>query len=157
MGYDGIELACWGDHFDVDRAVDPGYLKEKWELLADHGLDCFAISNHLVGQCVCDRIDDRHQNILSPAVWGDGDPEGVRQRAAAQMKATAQAARRFFDARPQSMGPVSHPPVVNGFSGSSIWHALYAFPPTPQSFLDAGFRDFADRWLPILDAFRRWM
>ena len=21
MGYDGLELACWGDHFDVDKAA----------------------------------------------------------------------------------------------------------------------------------------
>ena len=21
MGYDGVELACWGDHFDVDQAA----------------------------------------------------------------------------------------------------------------------------------------
>jgi len=39
MGYDGVELACWGDHFDVD-AMDDRYVREKWQLLADHGLAC---------------------------------------------------------------------------------------------------------------------
>jgi len=48
MGYDGVELACWGDHFDVDAALaDDSYVIKKWELLKEHGLDCFAISNHL--------------------------------------------------------------------------------------------------------------
>ena len=78
MGYDGVELACWGDHFEVDRALaEPDYAKKKWALLAKHGLACHAISNHLVGQAVCDLIDARHQAIL-PADAGDGEPEGVR-------------------------------------------------------------------------------
>ena len=151
MGYDGVELACWGDHFDVQRALrEPDYIQGRWELLQANGLTCHAISNHLVGQAVCDRIDERHQSILPDAVWGDGDPEGVRQRAAEEMKATARAARRFFEARPdrQVIGP-----VVNGFTGSSIWHALYAFPPTSQEYLQKGFDDFAARWLPILEVF----
>ncbi len=154
MGYDGVELACWGDHFDVQAALkNPSYVQEKWALLSQHGLECYAISNHLVGQAVCDRIDERHQAILPPRVWGDGDPEGVRQRAATEMKDTAKAARLFFNAKPGRGDSDDFPVVVNGFTGSSIWHALYAFPPTSQAYLDKGFADFADRWLPILEVF----
>lgn len=151
MGYDGVELACWGDHFELSRALaEDDYVAELWEKLQANDLSCYAISNHLVGQAVCDLIDERHQAILSPNIWGDGDPEGVRQRAAEEMKNTARAARKFFDARPDDS--VIHP-VVNGFTGSSIWHALYAFPPTSQEYLDNGYKDFADRWTPILDVF----
>jgi len=155
MGYDGLELACWGDHFDVTAAnASKSYLKEKWELLADNGLTSFSVSNHLVGQAVCDHIDERHKAILSPEVWGEGDPEKVRRRAAKEMIATAKAARKFFDARPKSLGNCGgFTPAVNGFTGSSIWHALYAFPPTSQEYLEKGFTDFAKRWTPILDAF----
>jgi sugar phosphate isomerase/epimerase len=155
MGYDGLELACWGDHFDVTAAnSSKAYLKEKWELLADNGLTSFAISNHLVGQAVCDPIDERHQAILSPEVWAEGDPEKVRRRAAKEMIATAKAARKFLDTRPKSLGNCGgFAPVVNGFTGSSIWHALYAFPPTSQAYLEKGYKDFAKRWTPILDAF----
>lgn len=155
MGYDGLELACWGDHFDVEAAANSKkYVHQKWELLKDHGLACHAISNHLVGQAVCDLIDERHKAILPPAVWGDGDPEGVRKRAARQMILTAKAARAFFDARPGAAArKEALPAVVNGFTGSSIWHALYAFPPTSQSYLNNGYTDFAKRWTPILDAF----
>lgn len=117
MGYDGLELACWGDHFNVRDALrDPGYIQRIKDLLASHGLRCYAISNHLVGQAVCDPIDERHKAILPEHVWGDGDPEGVRQRAAQEIMDTARAA--------QKLG-VS---VVNGFTGSSIWHSIYAFP-----------------------------
>ena len=154
MGYDGVELACWGDHFEVDRALaEPDYVKKKWALLAKHGLTCHAISTHLVGQAVCDLIDERHKAILPTDVWGDGQPEGVRQRAAEKVKATARAARKFFNAR--RGGDTSSPAVVNGFTGSSIWHAFYAFPPTSQEFLNQGFADFAKRWLPILDVFKK--
>ncbi len=142
MGYDGLELACWGNHFDVQAALEnENYISEKKALLEQHELTCYALSNHLVGQAVCDLIDLRHKSILPPRVWGDGDAEGVRTRAAQEMMDTARAA--------QKMGLE----VVNGFTGSSIWHSLYAFPPTSQEYWQAGFDDFARRWLPILEVF----
>src|SRR6185369_5907527 len=140
LGYDGVELACWGDHFSVDDAASSDkYNKEKWEVLQDNGLTCFAVSNHLIGQAVCDLIDERHKSILPPDVWGDGEPEGVRQRAADKVKATARAARLFFNAKPGRKGADDFPAVVNGFTGSSVWHALYAFPPTSQAYLEKGY------------------
>ena len=142
MGYDGLELACWGDHFNVQEALSsPAYVKDKRALLAQHGLQCFAIANHLVGQAVCDLIDERHQSILTEQIWGDGEPEGVRQRAAREMQDTARAAA--------ALGVKT----VTGFTGSSIWHSTYPFPPTTQSYWDKGFADFARRWTPILDVF----
>ncbi|PYE54965.1 sugar phosphate isomerase/epimerase family protein [Deinococcus yavapaiensis] len=142
MGYDGLELACWGDHFDVTRALeDDDYVKQRRELLADHELQLFAISTHLVGQAVCDLIDERHRDIVPSHVWGDGEPEGVRQRAAQEVSNTGRAAAKLGVK------------VVNGFTGSSVWHALYQFPPTSQEYWQRGFDDFARRWLPILDVF----
>ncbi|HEY4302494.1 MAG TPA: sugar phosphate isomerase/epimerase [Candidatus Didemnitutus sp.] len=156
MGYDGVELGCWGDHFEVDAAAKSrDYIRKKWELLADHGLTCYAVSNHLIGQAVCDRIDERHKAILPPDVWGDGDPEGVRKRAAKKLILTARAARAFFDARPDNKAPAGAAATVNGFTGSSIWHSIYAFPPTSQDYWDKGFQDFAKRFGPILDEFDR--
>ncbi|MFN8377428.1 MAG: sugar phosphate isomerase/epimerase family protein [Anaerolineae bacterium] len=143
FGFDGLELACWGDHFDVEKAVsDDAYVRGRHDLLAKHGLKIFAISTHLVGQCVADAmIDERHKSILPPRLWGDGDPEGVKQRCAEEVKATAHAAKL--------MGLK----VVNGFTGSPIWHLIYRFPPTSDAMVDAGYKEFADRWNPILDAF----
>ncbi len=142
FGYDGIELACWGDHFEVDQALaDDGYCARKRELLEQHGLQCEAISAHLVGQAVLDNIDERHQAILPDYVWGDGDPAGVNQRAIEELKNTARAAQKFGIE------------VVNGFTGSSIWHLNYSFPPVPGSMIDAGFDLLAERFNPILDVF----
>src|SRR5438105_5539594 len=118
FGYDGIELPCWGDHFDVTQATGPdavAYCQSRHDILGKHGLKCYAISNHLVGQAVLDTIDERHKLILPEDVWGDGNPEGVRKRAAAKMIDTARAARAFFDAAPEKSGV---PAIVNGFTGS---------------------------------------
>jgi sugar phosphate isomerase/epimerase len=142
-GYDGLEIACSGEHLDVQRIVeDDAYLAERLDILERHGLKVWAISHHLAGQAVCDDpIDFRHQAILSARVWGDGDPEGVRRRAAEELKLTARAARRLgVD-------------TVVGFTGSSIWPFLAMFPPVSASVIDAGYEDFADRWNPILDVF----
>ncbi len=141
-GFDGLELACWGDHFDVRQAVtDDAYCDGRRELLDRHGLKCWAIGNHLVGQAVCDPIDSRHRSVVPEEVWGDGDPEGVRQRAADYMKDTARAAAKLgVD-------------VVTGFTGSSIWHMLYSFPPNDFADIERGYEDFAERWSPIIDVF----
>jgi sugar phosphate isomerase/epimerase len=144
FGYDGVEIACWGDHFEVrDALAHEDYIAGKKEVLSRHGLEVFALSSHLVGQAVCDRVDERHRAILPAHVWGDGEAEGVRQRAAREMIDTARAAARLG---------VN---VVNGFTGSSIWPLLYSFPPVPAAMIEEGFADFALRWMPILDEFQK--
>src|SRR3954466_6211808 len=142
FGYQGIELACWGDHFEVNKAVaDPNYCSAKRDLLDRYDLQCHAISSHLVGQAVCDRIDQRHKAILPPHVWGDGDPAGVNARAAEEMKNTARTAKNLGIS------------IVNGFPGSSFLLLLYAFPPVSAAMIDKGYADFAAQWNPILDVF----
>ncbi|WGW12819.1 sugar phosphate isomerase/epimerase family protein [Saxibacter everestensis] len=141
-GYDGLEIAC-GPHFDPRRAaLDDEYLRSRLDILDRNGLRVYAISNHLTGQAVCDNpIDFRHKAIVPTAVWGDGEPEGVRRRAAEELKDTARAAQRLGVK------------TVVGFTGSSIWPYVAMFPPVPGEVIDAGFADFAERWNPILDVF----
>ena len=142
-GYDGLEIAASGDHLDLARAdEDDAYLQSRLDTLERHGLKVWAISNHLAGQAVCDDpIDFRHEAIVRPYVWGDGDPEGVRQRAAADMQRSARVARKLGA------------DVVTGFTGSKIWPYVAMFPPVPASVIDEGYEDFARRWTPILDVF----
>ncbi len=142
-GYDGLEIACWGDHLEIDKAVeDDSYLDAKKALLEQYNLKVFAISNHLVGQAVCDDpIDERHKGILPGRIWGDGDPEGVRQRAAEDIKNTARVAAKLgVD-------------TVIGFTGSKIWKYVAMFPPVDDAWVQAGYQDFADRFNPIIDVF----
>lgn len=141
-GYDGVELACWGDHFDISKALqERDYLPSLRDQLERNNLQCWALGMHLVGQAVCDRIDERHRNVLPREVWGDGEPEGVRRRAAERMKEAARAAAAF------------EVQTVTGFTGSSIWHLLYSFPPNDLSEIKRGYEDFAERWSPIIDVF----
>ncbi len=141
-GYDGLEIAVSGDHLDAWRWDEPGYVESKLAVLEKYNLKVWAISNHLKGQAVCDDpIDFRHEGIVGPRVWGDGDPEGVRTRAAEEMKHTARLAK--------ALGA----DTVVGFTGSSIWQYVAMFPPVPEKVIDAGYQDFADRWNPILDVF----
>src|SRR5260221_67018 len=127
-GKDWLEIACWGDHLEVDKAIaDNTYIKGRRETLDRYGLSVFAISCHLTGQAVCDHpIDIRHRGILPARVWGDGDAEGVRRRAAEEVKATARAAAKLGVR------------TVIGFTGSSIWHTVAMFPPVPASMIDHG-------------------
>lgn len=142
FGYDGLELACWGDHIEVEKA-DQAYCDAKLALLKKYNLKLFSISTHLVGQAVCDNPDSRHRGMLSDSIWGDGDPEGIRQRAAAEVIKTGEVAKMLGLK------------VVNGFTGSSIWHLNYSFPAVSQEMIQAGYDDFAKRWKPILDAYQK--
>jgi sugar phosphate isomerase/epimerase len=143
-GFDGLELATWGDHFEVRRALtEPGYIQSRWDILNRYNLKCYALGAHLVSQAICDPIDARHKDIVPDYVWGDGEPEGVRKRAAQEMMDTARAASKFSVTQ------------VNGFTGSSIWHQLYSFPPNDFAQLERGYEDFARRWNPIIDVFEQ--
>ena len=142
-GFDGLEIACWGDHLDVMRgATDDDYIADRLAILARYNLKVFTISNHLTGQAVCDDpIDERHHDMLPDVVWGDGEAEGIRQRAAEAMMNTARTAQRLGVK------------TVVGFTGSSIWKYLAMFPPAREELVEAGWVDFKKRWDPILDVF----
>jgi sugar phosphate isomerase/epimerase len=142
FGYDGLELACWGNHMEIDKA-DENYCISRKKILEKYGLKLYAISAHLVGQAVCDNIDVRHKAILPEYVWGNGDPEGVRQRAAKEVIASGHVAKRLGIQ------------IVNGFTGSSIWQYVYSFPAVPEELIDQGYKDFAHRWKPIFDEYQK--
>jgi len=140
-GYDGLELACWGDHMDVEKAAaDKSYCQKQLDILKKNNLAVFAVSHHLAGQLVCDLNNDSRSDAFAPADCA-GDAEKKRTWAVETMKNTARAAK--------NLGVK----VVNGFTGSSIWHMLYSFPPVSDEMIDEGFAYFAEMWNPILDVF----
>jgi sugar phosphate isomerase/epimerase len=140
-GYHGFELACWGDHFDVAQASDDdAYCAKRLALLRGLDLIVPVLSNHRVGQAICDVIDARHQPLLPAHVWGDGDPAGVARRAVAEMVETVHAA--------QHVGAS----VVSGFTGSPIWSYVGGYPAATSEVVEAAYADFATRFEPILDA-----
>jgi sugar phosphate isomerase/epimerase len=142
-GYQGLELCCWGDHFEVQRALsEDDYCQQKLDLLARHDLQLAVLSNHRVGQAVSDPIELRHRRLLPDYVWGDGDPAGVQQRATQEMLATVQAAQKLGVA------------TIGGFTGSPLWAAVTGYPRPTDDEVTEGLQSFARQWAPILDACR---
>src|SRR5262249_31376903 len=111
----------------------------KLALLAKFDLTAPIVSNHRVGQAVCDIIDGRHQALVPDYVWGDGSGVGVQQRAAEEMMATVRAAQKLGAS------------VVGGFTGSSVWSYVAGYPRPSSRVVAEGMRDFAHKWNPILD------
>ena len=127
MGYDGLELACWGNHLDAKRVVeDDSYFQEVMDLLKKYDLKCEALSTHIIGQCVGDYNDPRLNNF-APDELAD-QPDAIRAWAVETMKYAALAAKK--------MGCY----VVTGFTGSPIWKYLYSFPQTTEEMIEAGYR-----------------
>ena len=98
-GYDGLELACWGDHLDPWRWDDDGLRRRASStLLEKYGLKVWAISNHLKGQAVCDDpIDQRHQRHRRLEGVGRRRPRGgasARRRGDEEHRAARREARR---------------------------------------------------------------
>src|SRR4051812_5360477 len=139
-GYAGLDLCCWGDHFEVQRALtEDDYAPAKLDLLRRHELEATVLSSHRVSCAVCDVIDHRHRDLLPDYVWGDGDPAGVQQRATEEMIATVRAAGKLGTG------------VVAGLTGSSIWSYVVGYPSPSADLVAEALREFARRWAPILD------
>lgn len=139
-GFDGLELATWGDHLDVSKASsDPSYVEQHKALLKQHNLGCWSVGCHIVGQCVGDAPDPR-LDVFAPDKLA-GKPEEIRRWAIDEMMKTPAAAK--------AMGV----DVVTGFMGSPIWKYVYSFPPTSEQMVDDGFGEIARLWGPIFDEF----
>ncbi|MDL2293013.1 sugar phosphate isomerase/epimerase [Ruminococcaceae bacterium OttesenSCG-928-D13] len=141
MGYDGLELACWGNQFNPKQgAEDPAYCQQVKDTLAKHGLVCKALAAHIIGQCVGDYDDPRLDNFAPPQYAGKKDE--IRAWAIQEMKYVIKAAK--------NMGIT----VVTGFVGSPIWKYLYSFPQTTEEMVNAGFDEIYRLWAPLMDECR---
>jgi sugar phosphate isomerase/epimerase len=139
-GYEGLEIACWGDHMDVRKAVsDSDYVAHKLEILKKYDLKCWALGAHLSGQCVGDEDDPRLLTFAPDEL--KETPEKISAWATEEMIFTAQAAEK--------MGCY----VVTGFMGSSIWKYLYSFPPNSDEQIEEGYQKVLKLWTPIFDEF----
>ena len=141
MGYDGLELACWGNTLDAKRAAtDPEYVSYIQTTLKKYGLICKALATHIIGQCVGDYNDPRLNNFAPPELANQ--PDAIRAWGIETMKYAAQAAKNLG----------IH--IITGFTGSPIWKYLYSFPQTTEEMIEAGYQEIYDLWSPILDVFK---
>ncbi|HVI41118.1 MAG TPA: sugar phosphate isomerase/epimerase, partial [Anaerovoracaceae bacterium] len=143
MGYQSIELACLGDHFNVrEAATNKKYCEEKLDLLERYGIECKVIAGHLIGQCVGDLYDPRLDNFAPPELAGNS--QAIREWAVEEMKLLARAA--------SNMGVQ----VVSFFTGSPIWRYLYSFPQATPEMIEAGYDEIVKLWAPIMDEYDKY-
>ena len=142
MGYDGLEIACWGHGVDIDRAYeDDAYVRGLLDTLRKHGLSCTALATHIIGQCVGDAPDARLNNFAPAALANQ--PEAIRRWGIdTMMKAPAVARKMGVD-------------VITSFTGSPIWKWVYSFPQTTAEMVSEGFDEIVRLWSPILDEFAK--
>jgi len=66
MGYQGLEIACWGKSFDLEKAyTDDSYIEFLLNTLEKYNLKCNALASHIIGQCVGDAPDPRLNNFCT--------------------------------------------------------------------------------------------
>lgn len=143
MGCEGLEIASWGQINLEQAAKDMDYVKNLKDTLHKYHLDCWAISAHLPGQCVCDAVEyayDPRLDGFAPAELA-GKPEAIQKWAIQEMKYAAHAAK--------NMGV----DVVTCFMGSPIWKMWYSFPQTSEAQIEQAYQTVKELWTPIFDEF----
>ena len=141
--YRAVELAAWGDHLEVQRCLgDPAALDARADLLRGRGLEVTAVSCHRVSAAICEVQHGGLRHLLPEYVWGDGEPEGIRQRAVSEVIATARVASRLGA------------PLLTGFTGSAIWSRITGYPRLRDGELGEALADFSRRFRPILAELR---
>lgn len=140
-GYSGIELACWGDHFAIQRALaEADYGQAVLEILEKNELKWHGLNVVPTGQCVGDGPDNALRRSVPDYVWDNGEVTGLAARALAELGAVIQVA--------QKLGQTT---VVTA-TGSDMTRGQLGWPPPARAWVEAGFRRFAETWGIVFDA-----
>jgi len=143
LGYKGVQIPTWDTRLiNLDLAAESQtYCDELRGRIEACGVQITELSTHLQGQLVA--VHPAYDLMFDNFV-----PENLRGNPAAR---TAWAVRTLQQAAVASrkLGLDAH--VT--FSGALIWHTVYPWPQRPKGLVEAGFRELANRWLPILNTF----
>jgi sugar phosphate isomerase/epimerase len=143
LGYQGVQLPSWDSRcMDLQKAAESKtYADELRGMVQETGLQITELSAHLQGQLVA--VHPAFDHLF------DGfAPEKVRGNREARTQWAVQQLR-FAASASQNLGLEA----CGTFSGSLLWHTVYPWPQRPEGLVQTGFRELADRWLPILNAF----
>lgn len=142
-GYQGMELCTWGNHLDILRSMeDDSVVQEIIDQFSRFELSVPVLAIHRISQAINDYPDSLLERILPESIWGEGDSEGIRDRASQAVIGAAQLA--------QKMGVT----VVSGFTGSRLWSRLTGYPYPTQDEITQEYGQFSEIWHPILDQFQ---
>jgi sugar phosphate isomerase/epimerase len=143
LGYIGVQIPSWDARcIDLEKAAtSKDYADEIKGTVADAGLQITELSTHLQGQLVAVHpVYDAMFDGFAPAQYHN-NPKARTEWAVQQLKYAAKAS--------QNLGLKAHAT----FSGALLWPFMYPWPQRPAGLVETGFKELANRWLPILNAF----
>ena len=143
LGFEGVQIPTWDSRcIDLQKAAESKtYADEIKGIVNECGLEITELSTHLQGQLVAvNPAFDLLFDGFAPASVHN-NPKARTEWAVQQLKYGAKAS--------QNMSLTAHAT----FSGSLLWHTWHPWPQRPEGLVDAGFKELAKRWLPILDYF----
>jgi sugar phosphate isomerase/epimerase len=143
LGYIGVQLPSWDSRvIDLEKAAtSKDYADEIKGVVSEAGLQITELSTHLQGQLVAVHpAYDAMFDGFAPAQYHN-NPKARTEWAVQQLKYAAKAS--------QNLGVKAHAT----FSGALLWPFMYPWPQRPAGLVETGFRELANRWLPILNAF----
>ena len=143
LGYKGIQIPTWeGRLIDLKKAAESKtYCDELKGKVQGYGLEITELSTHLQGQLVAvhPAYDEMFDNF-APDDYKN-NPKKRQAWAVDQLMSAAKASR--------NLGIDVH----GTFSGSLLWHTFHPWPQRPPGLVEMGFKELANRWTPILNAF----
>ncbi|WP_116108311.1 sugar phosphate isomerase/epimerase family protein [Lewinella sp. IMCC34191] len=143
LGYKGVQIPTWESRLiDLEKAAESKtYCDEIKGRVADHGLEITELASHLQGQMVAVHpAYDTMYNAFAPKS-ANNDRKAKMEWGTNQLLLNAKASA--------NMGLKAHPT----FSGALLWPFVYPWPQRPAGLVDMAFKELADRWRPILNAF----
>lgn len=143
LGFKGVQIPTWdSNYFDLQKAAESKtYADEIKGKVNELGLEITELSTHLQGQLVA--VNPAYDSLFDGFAPKHlhNNPKERTNWAVQQLKYAAKAS--------QNLGINAHAT----FSGSLLWHTVYPWPQRPAGLVDDGFKELANRWLPILNAF----
>lgn len=141
LGYKGVQIPAWDTRvIDIVKARDSKtYADEIKGTVEDAGLEITELATHLLGQLVAvhPAYDTMFDGFAHESVRNN--PEARQEWAIERVKAAATVSRHWgID-------------VMATFSGALLWHTVYPWPQRPAGLVEMGFKELAERWIPILD------
>jgi len=143
LGYKGVQIPTWDSRvIDLQKAAESKtYADEIKGIVEGKGLKITELSTHLQGQLVA--VNPAY-DLLFDGFAPDSvknNPKARTEWAVQQLKYAAQASK--------NLGLKAH--VT--FSGALMWQTMYPWPQRPAGLVEAGFKELANRWMPILHTF----
>lgn len=143
IGFKGVQIPAWDERMiDIKKAAESKtYADEIKGIASENGVVITELSSHLLGQLVAvhPAYDAMFDSFAPKSLHNN--PQERTKWAVQQMKYVAQAS--------QNLGLTA----AATFSGALLWHTVYPWPQRPAGLVEAGFKELANRWRPILDEF----